>query len=71
MGKKTDDLPFPVRGIAGGWKDFFDEDDRAVIRDQAAVVERDQAMLRKVAEKQRGKEQDLDEPCSPFTPPTR
>jgi hypothetical protein len=52
--KKTDDVPFPVRGIPGGWRDFFDEGDDEVFRFQAEVVERDQVRLREVAAKQQG-----------------
>jgi hypothetical protein len=26
---KDDDVPFPVRGVPGGWRDWFDADDRA------------------------------------------
>ena len=54
-GKKTHDVPFPVRGVPGGWKDVFDEDDGEVIHHHAEMFERDQALLRELAAKQRGK----------------
>lgn len=47
--KNADAVSFPVRGIPGGWKDAFDEDDRAIIRHQAELVERDEARCRELA----------------------
>jgi hypothetical protein len=70
-GKKTDDVPFPVHGVTGGWKEFFDEGDEAVIRYQAEVVERDQVRLREVAAKQRGQRLTPGEPPQPPTRPDR
>jgi hypothetical protein len=34
------DVPFPVRGIAGGWRDWWDEpDDSAVLRSRVEAAE--------------------------------
>jgi hypothetical protein len=69
-GKRTNDVPFPIRGTPGGWKDFFDEGDGEVIRHQAEMAERDQA-LREIVANRRGPGLAPGAPLQPLTPNDR
>jgi hypothetical protein len=46
---ETIDAPIPVRGVAGGWRDWWDDpDDSAELRDRGEAIERRQTRLAEV-----------------------
>jgi hypothetical protein len=70
--RKTDPEPFPTRGLAAGYRDIWDTDDRALIEAQFAEQERLMAAVRECARPhRRGRRDASNEPAQPPAPAGR